>query len=121
MGLDGVTTVAGPSGSAVIVVDSDAENTIVVAPGANAALTIDAEGDDPAAWTLENAARAINAHPGVSHNYLRDHAFNLWFTIAVPPDSALGLDGTLDVLARLYPAGVRDSKLVVPDPVHDAA
>lgn len=46
------------------------------------------------------AARAINAHPGVSHNYLRDHAFNLWFTIAVPPDSALGLDGTLDVLAR---------------------
>lgn len=45
VGLDGVTTVAGPSGSAVIVVDSDAENTIVVAPGANAALTIDAEGD----------------------------------------------------------------------------
>ena len=46
------------------------------------------------------AARLINAHPGVSHNYLRDHDFNLWFTIAVEPDSELGLDGTLDALAR---------------------
>jgi siroheme decarboxylase len=44
------------------------------------------------------AAKIINAHPGVSHNYLRNHAFNLWFTIATAPDSALGLDGTLDVL-----------------------
>ena len=35
----------------------------------------------------------INAHPGVSHNYLRNHEFNLWFTIATPPDSELGLDG----------------------------
>jgi siroheme decarboxylase len=46
------------------------------------------------------AARAINAHPGVSHNYLRNHEFNIWFTIAVEPDSALGLDGTLELLAR---------------------
>jgi siroheme decarboxylase len=44
------------------------------------------------------AARIINSHPGVSHNYLRTHEFNLWFTIATPPDSALGLDGTLEVL-----------------------
>jgi siroheme decarboxylase len=46
------------------------------------------------------AAKVINAHPGVSHNYLRNHEFNLWFTIATEPDSKLGLDGTLDVLAR---------------------
>lgn len=39
--LEGVVTVPGPSGSAVILVDSSAENTIVVAPGANAALTVD--------------------------------------------------------------------------------
>jgi siroheme decarboxylase len=47
------------------------------------------------------AAAIINSHPGVSHNYLRTHEFNLWFTIATPPDSRLGLDGTLEVLQRL--------------------
>ena len=47
------------------------------------------------------AAGIINSHPGVSHNYLRTHEFNLWFTIATPPDSELGLDGTLEVLQRL--------------------
>jgi DNA-binding Lrp family transcriptional regulator len=47
------------------------------------------------------AAQIINSHPGVSHNYLRTHEFNLWFTIATPPDSDLGLDGTLEVLQRL--------------------
>ena len=46
------------------------------------------------------AAKIINAHPGVSHNYLRNHDFNIWFTIAVEPDSLLGLDGTLEVLGR---------------------
>ncbi len=46
------------------------------------------------------AAGVINAHPGVSHNYLRNHEFNLWFTIATEPDSKLGLEGTLEVLAR---------------------
>ncbi|MEA2474437.1 MAG: siroheme decarboxylase [Thermoleophilaceae bacterium] len=45
------------------------------------------------------AAKVVNAHPGVSHNYLRNHEFNLWFTIATEPDSKLGLDGTLEVLA----------------------
>jgi siroheme decarboxylase len=45
------------------------------------------------------AAKIINAHPGVSHNYLRNHEFNIWFTIAVEPDSRLGLDGTLEALA----------------------
>jgi DNA-binding Lrp family transcriptional regulator len=45
------------------------------------------------------AAQFINTHPGVTHNYLRDHDFNLWFTIAVEPQSRLGLDGTLDVMA----------------------
>ncbi len=47
------------------------------------------------------AAKVINDHPGVSHNYLRNHEFNMWFTIAVEEDSALGLQGTLDVLQDL--------------------
>jgi DNA-binding Lrp family transcriptional regulator len=46
------------------------------------------------------AAQVINEHPGVSHNYLRNHEFNLWFTIATEPDSELGLEGTLDLLAQ---------------------
>ena len=52
------------------------------------------------------AAKIINSHPGVSHNYLRNHEFNMWFTIAVERDSKLGLDGTLDVLARADRRGV---------------
>ncbi len=47
------------------------------------------------------AATIINSHPGVSHNYLRNHEFNIWFTIATEPDSKLGLEGTLHVLARI--------------------
>ncbi|MGE5610184.1 MAG: AsnC family transcriptional regulator [Bacillota bacterium] len=49
---------------------------------------------------LDEAVRIINAHPGVTHNYLRNHAYNLWYTLAVPPDSRLGLQPTLDILHR---------------------
>jgi chlorite dismutase/DNA-binding Lrp family transcriptional regulator/nitrite reductase/ring-hydroxylating ferredoxin subunit len=38
---------------------------------------------------LEEAAAIVNSHPGVSHNYRRDHYFNMWFTIAVPPEQDL--------------------------------
>jgi len=38
---------------------------------------------------LESVAHQINRHPGVSHNYEREHEFNLWFTLAVPPGSDL--------------------------------
>jgi ribokinase len=41
VGTDGLISLPGPSGSAVIMVDSAGENAIVVAPGANAALGMD--------------------------------------------------------------------------------
>jgi DNA-binding Lrp family transcriptional regulator len=47
------------------------------------------------------AAEIINQHPGVSHNYQREHAYNLWFTLAAPPNSALGLEGTAERLKKL--------------------
>lgn len=53
---------------------------------------------DPA--RLEAAVAIINNHPGVSHNYLRNHEFNLWYTIAVAPTSRLGLEETVAVLHR---------------------
>lgn len=70
---------------------------------------------------LADAAAIISKHPGVSHNYKREHAYNLWFTLAVPPDSKLGLQGTIDRLQaesgalqmrllpslKLYKIGVR--------------
>jgi len=41
IGTDGLVSLPGPSGKAVIVVDSAGENAIVVAPGANGHLTLD--------------------------------------------------------------------------------
>jgi siroheme decarboxylase len=38
---------------------------------------------------LDQAVAAINSYPGVSHNYLRPGPYNVWFTIAVPPDQSL--------------------------------
>ncbi len=50
---------------------------------------------------LNAGAKAINSHPGVSHNYERNNELNLWYTVAVPPDSRLGLEGTVDVLHHI--------------------
>ncbi len=46
---------------------------------------------------VDRAAAAINRYPGVSHNYLRPGAYNLWFTIAVPPGRSL--EGTVAELS----------------------
>lgn len=47
---------------------------------------------------IDDAAGAINAHPGVTQNYKRNHEFNLWFTIAIAPTSKLGLERTVEIL-----------------------
>jgi siroheme decarboxylase len=48
---------------------------------------------------LDSVALEVNKHPGVSHNYERDHEFNMWFTLAVPPDGDLKKD--LEIMASL--------------------
>jgi DNA-binding Lrp family transcriptional regulator len=34
---------------------------------------------------VDESAGRISEHPGVSHNYKRNHSFNLWFTLTLPP------------------------------------
>jgi DNA-binding Lrp family transcriptional regulator len=59
---------------------------------------------------LDAAVAAINSHPGVSHNYLRNHEFTLWYTIAVSPTSTLGLEKTVHILHRL--SGAESTRLL---------
>ena len=47
--------------------------------------------------SLDAFIAAVNAEPGVTHNYLRDHTYNIWFTCIGP--SKEGID---DVLERIY-------------------
>jgi DNA-binding Lrp family transcriptional regulator len=49
---------------------------------------------------LVEVAEFVNTHPGVSHNYEREHRFNLWFTLAVPPDGKLTLEDTVTLMAE---------------------
>jgi siroheme decarboxylase len=48
---------------------------------------------------IDNVANEINKHPGVSHNYERNHEYNVWFTLAVAPDGDMKAD--LDKMAAL--------------------
>jgi len=57
---------------------------------------------------LERVAGQINRHPGVSHNYEREHEFNLWFTLATPPGSDLKTE--LDKFSRL--SGIRRVRML---------
>ncbi len=50
---------------------------------------------------IDYAVKIINSHPGVSHNYERDHEFNIWFTLALPNNSKFGLEKSVEILASL--------------------
>ena len=41
---------------------------------------------------LDYVANKVNEHPGVSHNYERNHEYNMWSTLAVPPGSDIKRD-----------------------------
>jgi DNA-binding Lrp family transcriptional regulator len=68
---------------------------------------------------LDQVADQVNKHSGVSHNYERDHEFNMWFTLAVPPyaelktdlDRMASIDGVVKYRVlptlKLYKIGVR--------------
>jgi DNA-binding Lrp family transcriptional regulator len=68
---------------------------------------------------LLGVADKVNEHPGVSHNYERNHEYNMWFTLAVPPGSDMkedldrmaSLDGVIKYrllpTLKLYKIGVR--------------
>ena len=45
---------------------------------------------------MEAFVAAVNAQPGVTHNYLREHEYNIWFTLISPSKEAE--QTTLDAL-----------------------
>lgn len=60
---------------------------------------------------ISDAVKIINSHPGISHNYERNHDFNIWFTLAVAPNSKFGLQKTVELLAKLTQA---DDFIILP-------
>ena len=80
---------------------------------------------------LDRVAGRVSEHPGVSHNYGRDHTYNLWFTLTLPGERDLeaeverlaaenGVEDYLNLPAvRLFKIGVRfdlsGSPSVAPD------
>ncbi len=39
--------------------------------------------------TLQDFVAVVNAYPGVTHNYRRRHAYNVWFTFIAPDEETL--------------------------------
>lgn len=65
--------------------------------GLGFASTLCAASVDPA--SVDDVAAAINAHEETTHNYLREHAFNMWFTLVAP--SRERIDTILDSIRPL--------------------
>jgi siroheme decarboxylase len=47
---------------------------------------------------VDKFAETVNRYPGVTHNYLRDHLFNVWFTFIAP--SMAEIEESLDRIAK---------------------
>lgn len=50
---------------------------------------------------IDDAVTILNSHPGISHNYERNHTYNIWFTLAIAPNSKSTLEDTIAILAKL--------------------
>lgn len=57
---------------------------------------------------IDESANRVSQHPTVSHNYKRDHAFNLWFTLTLPP----GTDLEAEVAQLSNVAGARRTRVL---------
>ena len=47
---------------------------------------------------MEDFVRVVNAYPGVTHNYQRNHDYNVWFTFIAP--SMPHIEGALEEISR---------------------
>jgi DNA-binding Lrp family transcriptional regulator len=39
---------------------------------------------------MDHFVGVVNGYPGVTHNYRRDHEYNIWFTLIAPSREDLG-------------------------------
>ncbi|MDP2959026.1 MAG: AsnC family transcriptional regulator, partial [Longimicrobiales bacterium] len=67
---------------------------------------------------LAEVGPIVSAQPGVSHNYARDHRYNLWFTLTVPPgegpaERARGIQAEVGVQRALVLPALRRFKIGV--------
>jgi hypothetical protein len=53
---------------------------------------------------LERFVEVVNRYPGVTHNYLRRHRYNVWFTLIA--ESSLRLSQILQEISRQ--TGIRE-------------
>ncbi len=53
---------------------------------------------------IDDAVTILNSHPGISHNYERNHSYNIWFTLAIAPNSKSNLEDTVELLSKLTKA-----------------
>ncbi len=51
---------------------------------------------------VESVAQIVNSFSGVTHNYLRDYRYNLWFTLTAPePETALNIIRDIEQMTGL--------------------
>ncbi|MFP3998999.1 MAG: Lrp/AsnC family transcriptional regulator, partial [Desulfobacterales bacterium] len=53
---------------------------------------------------LDHFTNIVNSYPGVTHNYLRNNSFNVWFTFIAP--SAEDIEKSLEEISQK--TGIKD-------------